>query len=228
MSRMSISMWENDGVPSVMTMLSARAASATASVSSRRPDAWTRSSASWAPGSSNGMRPSATAARRSGSASTPSTRSPRSANESASGRPMRPMPMTETSMLTSGRLAVRVAATRAASARELRRGSRDDARVVAQVPAPEAPRLLGQPERPLQAGVLHPARRLRDEPGVEVERRADADEHRGVQAPAHRRHPLLLLGHADAHPYDVGPRAVDLVRDDVQLVVVQITERRRA
>ena len=57
MSRMSISMCENDGVPSVMTMCRARAASATRSVTSSRPDAWTRSMTSWPPFSSNGMRP---------------------------------------------------------------------------------------------------------------------------------------------------------------------------
>ena len=56
MSRMSISMCENDGVPSVRTMCSACAASATRSASVERRRV-TRSSTSWAPGSSNGMRP---------------------------------------------------------------------------------------------------------------------------------------------------------------------------
>src|SRR3954452_16088155 len=225
MSRMSISMCENDGVPSVMTMLSARAASATESDSSRRPDAWTRSSASCAPGSSKGMRPAATAARRSGSASTPSTFSPRSANESASGSPIRPMPMTETSMDTSRRLAV-VAGTTAA--RQLRDEARDEARVVAQGAPPQTARLLCEAERPLQARRLHPARCLGHEAGVEVERCADSYEDGSIEAPAHRGHPLLLLRHADPDPHDVGAGAVDLVGDRVELGVVEVAERRRA
>src|SRR3954454_11198406 len=226
MSRMSISMCENDGVPSVMTMLSARAASATESDSSRRPDACTRSSASWAPGSSKGMRPAATAARRSGSASTPSTFRPRSANESASGSPIRPMPMTETSMDTSGRLAAVAAGTTAA--RQLRDEARDEARVVAQVAPPQTARLLCEAERPLQARRLHPARCLGHEAGVEVERGADAHEDGRIEAPAHRGHPLLLLRHADPDPHDVRAGAVDLVRDRVELGVVEVAERRRA
>ena len=50
-------MCENDGVPIVITMSSARAASAARSASSRRPLAITRSSSSWVPASLNGIRP---------------------------------------------------------------------------------------------------------------------------------------------------------------------------
>src|SRR4051794_19177942 len=109
MSRMSISMCENEGVPSVMTMCRARAASATRSDHSIVPAAVTRSSTSGAPGSSNGMRPERTASRRAGSISTPIVRSPRSAKASASGRPTRPQPMIATS---SSMRPVRLAARR--------------------------------------------------------------------------------------------------------------------
>src|SRR3954453_11820706 len=97
MSRMSISMCEKDGVPSVITTCSACAASGTLSDRVRRPEARTRSSSSCAPVSSNGIVPPSTARRRSGSLSTPWTRRPRSAKHRASGNPTRPRPMTETS-----------------------------------------------------------------------------------------------------------------------------------
>src|SRR5919202_1075972 len=110
MSRMSISMCENDGVPSVMTMCSAAAASATRSDQAIVPAAVTRSSTSWAPGSSNGMRAARTASRRSRSTSMPIVRSPRSAKASASGSPTRPQPMIATSCsMRPVRLAVPVA-----------------------------------------------------------------------------------------------------------------------
>src|SRR3954468_2711642 len=97
MSRMSISMCENDGVPSVITMCSARAASATCSDHAIAPASVTRRSTSGAPGSSNGMRAARTASRRSRSFSKPIVRSPRSAKARASGRPTRPQPMIATS-----------------------------------------------------------------------------------------------------------------------------------
>ena len=77
-------------------MWSARAASPTAFVSSRRPDESTRSSTSWVPVSLNGMRPPATASMIDRSRSTPITWSPRSAKDRASGRPTRPRPTTAT------------------------------------------------------------------------------------------------------------------------------------
>ena len=111
------------------------------------------------------------------------------------------------------------AAPGAAAARALRDEARDEARVVAQVAPPQPARLLREAVGPLQADGLHPGRRLGHEAGVEVERGADADEDRRVEAVAHRGHPLLLLGHADADPDDVGAGAVDLVGDRVLLVV---------
>src|SRR2546421_297575 len=89
--------------------------------------------------------------------------------------------------------------------RELPPKRHHEARVVAHVPAPQTARLVGQPVCPLKASLLDPIRRLWNEPGVEVERRADPDQQRGVQEWAHARHPLLLLWHADAHPDDVCP-----------------------
>ncbi len=105
---MSISMCENDGVPSVITMWRARAASATRSDSDSRPGPSgrvrivafadnIRSSSACAPVSWNGIVPSRTAPSRAGSLSIPTTSRPRSANDSASGRPTRPRPTTATS-----------------------------------------------------------------------------------------------------------------------------------
>ena len=90
---MSISMCENDGVPSVRTIASACAASAARSDQAMS----TRCMTSSAPASSKGIRRSRTAARRSGSFSTPSVRRPWSAKASASGSPTRPHPMIATS-----------------------------------------------------------------------------------------------------------------------------------
>ena len=113
MSRMSISMCENDGVPSVMTMCSARAASATRSDHVIVPAAVTRWRTSAAPGSSNGMRPERTARAARGRSRSPIVRSPRSANASASGRPTRPQPMMATSCsMRHMRLAARRRRTR--------------------------------------------------------------------------------------------------------------------
>ena len=96
MSEMSISMWLKAGVPSVRTMCSHSAASSMRSVSRSRPPASTLSSSSCVPGSWNGMRPLAIDSSTAGTLSTPTTSRPRLANESASGRPIRPRPTTAT------------------------------------------------------------------------------------------------------------------------------------
>ena len=44
---------------------------------------------------------------------------------------------------------------------------------------------------------------------MKVERRAYADEDRGLQTTDVGVHPLLLLGHAQAHPHHVRLRAID-------------------
>src|SRR5271167_42786 len=86
----------------------------------------------------------------------------------------------------------------------------DEAGVVAGVAPPQAPRLAQETVGPLQAAALHPSGSLRDETGVEVERRADPDEQWRGKAWAHPEHPLLLLGLAGADPHDGGSRGVDL------------------
>ncbi len=85
--------------------------------------------------------------------------------------------------------------------------------VVPQVAAPQTARFLREPVRPLEPGALHPRRRLRDKAGVEVERGADPDQHGRLELRAQHRHPLLLLGHADADPHHVGLGLVDLRGD---------------
>ena len=47
------------------------------------------------------------------------------------------------------------------------------------------------------------------------------------QPVAHPRHPLLLLGHADPDPHDVGAGALDVGRDGLLLGVGELAERRR-
>src|SRR3954469_18224709 len=91
-------------------------------------------------------------------------------------------------------------------------------RVVLRVALPQPAGLVREPVGPLQARALHPVHSLWYQPGVEVERGADADQDRCVEAVAERRHPLLLLGHADADPYDVGLRLVDLLDDRALLL----------
>ena len=75
----SLSTCENEGVPIVITMSSARAASAARSLSSRRPEAHTRSSSSWVPASTNGIRRARIESSTALLWSMPSTVAPRSA-----------------------------------------------------------------------------------------------------------------------------------------------------
>src|SRR3954451_14267390 len=204
---MSISMWLEAGVPSVSTMWSAAAAAGRRSESSRRPDSTTRSSSCWVPVSWKGIRRSEIARSTAGSLSIPTTRSPRSANDSASGRPTRPSPTMATVVVTRGTLG------RAAPAElldhELAREGGQERGVVVEVPGQQPARLLCDPVRPLEAAVLHPGGRLRDAAGMEVERRAHGRHHRHVDPVAHARHPLLLARHSRAHPQHVGTVVVD-------------------
>src|SRR3954468_20326956 len=212
---MSISMWLNAGVPSVSTMWSAAAAAGRRSDSSSRPESTTRSSSAWVPVSWNGIVRSRIACSTTGSLSIPITFTPRSAKDSASGRPTRPSPTMATVVVTEetlGRSATELLAD------ELAREGREERRVVVEVPGQQPARLLGDPVRPLEAAVLHPGRRLRDSAGVEVERGAHGRHHRHLEAVAHARHPLLLPRHAGAHPEHVGPVGVD-ARDEIVLLV---------
>ncbi len=99
---MSISMCENEGVPSVITMCLAAAASTTRSDSVSAACSLTRVEQLLCAGLLEGHRPLAQRASRAGSLSIPITLRPRSANDSASGRPTRPRPITETSALVFG------------------------------------------------------------------------------------------------------------------------------
>src|SRR4051794_34222455 len=103
-----------------------------------------------------------------------------------------------------------------------------EARVVDQVPPPEAARLLDEPERPLEPDALERAWRLALEAGVEVEGGADTDQHRRYEALAHGEHELLLEGDAEADPDHVGRRGVELAGDRVGLVAAQLAEGTRA
>ena len=59
---------------------------------------------------------------------------------------------------------------------------------------------------------------------MEVEGRADADEHGGVEARAHPLHPLLLARDAEADPDHVGLLGVDLRGERVELRVGVLAE----
>src|SRR5688572_9216492 len=216
---MSISMCTCEGVWSVRTMWSALAASCTARVSSSRSLATTRSSSSCVPVSENGICPAATWSSTVCWRSTPTVRRPRSANDSASGRPTRPRPMTAT--LASIRRSLRAPAEVLAGKRQ------HEARVEVEVAREQAARLLGDPVDPLEPALLHPRGRLRYAAGVEVERRPHGAHHGDVEPLAHARHPLLLLGHADAHPEHVRARTVDLVDERVLLLAGHRPERGR-
>src|SRR5215213_9426085 len=206
---MSISMCTCDGVWSVSTMWSALAASCTARVSSRRPASSTRSSRSCVPVSENGIWPAESWSSTPCWRSTPIVRSPRSANDSARGRPTRPRPMTATLASMCGSLFT--------LAEVLARKHHHEARVEVEVAREQAAGLLRDPVDPLETALLHPRRRLRDAPRVEVEGGAHGTHHGHVEAAAHARHPLLLLGHADAHPQHVRPGFVDLGHESVLL-----------
>src|ERR687896_862690 len=217
---MSISMCRCDGVPSVSTMWSARAASCTARVRSKLPAASTRSSTSCVPVSLNGIRPAATCSSTAGSRSTPITSSPRSANDRASGNPTRPRPTTAT--LVMGR------SLRTSPLGEVLPGERrHEAGVRVEVARQQSLGLLPDPVDPLEPTVLHPARRHRDAAGVEVERRAHAAHHRHLEAVAHAGHPHLLLRHADPDPQHIRARLVDLRDDGALLLLGEGSERRR-
>ena len=95
----------------------------------------------------------------------------------------------------------------AALAQVLTRETGHEPGVVAGVAPPQAAGLAVQPVGPLQAVALHPRRRLGDEAGVEVEGGADADEQRRGQPGSHARHPQLLLGLSDADPNHRGARS---------------------
>src|SRR5438445_12303003 len=66
--------------------------------------------------------------------------------------------------------------------------------VIHEVAPPQPARLLDETEQPLEAGPLHPVRRLPDTTGVKVEGGPHTDQHGGVEQRTHARHPQLLFG----------------------------------
>src|SRR3954447_26548354 len=150
----------------------------------------TRSSRSCVPVSWNGIRAAPTESRTAWFLSTPMTLTPRSANDSASGRPTLPRPTTAAVGVMAESL--RGGAAPRPLAIPLPRERRQEARVVIQVARQQPARLLRDPVDPLEPALLHPRRRLRHALGLEVERGADGADDRGVEAVAHARHPLLL------------------------------------
>src|SRR5215216_1349071 len=169
------------------------------------------------------MRPAPTCSRTAGSRSTPITSIPRSANESASGRPTRPRPTTATLSAMSGNLRSRSALLSQILARE----RQHEARVRVEVARQKAPRLLRDPVDPLEPAILHPGRGHRDAARVEVEGRADPAHHRHVEPVAHAGHPLLLLRDPNPYPQHVGPCLVDLANERLLLLVRERPERGR-
>src|SRR4051812_29342401 len=100
------------------------------------------------------MRPLRTSSSRAASLSIPTTRRPWSANESASGRPMRPRPTTATLSAMAGTLR----RLPYALAQVLLGERGHEARVVVEVARQQPARLLRDAVDPLEAARLHPAR----------------------------------------------------------------------
>src|SRR5947208_13950468 len=138
------------------------------------------------------MRRSAIARSTAGSLSMPTTERPRSANERASGRPMRPSPTMATLVATPETVApLLLSPAEDLRLHELAREGRQEGRVVVEVARQQAARLLRDPVGPLEPAVLHPGGRLRDAAGVEVERGAHGAHHGHLEPRPHARHPLL-------------------------------------
>ena len=155
---MSISMCTCAGVPSVSTMWSAaRGVLDRCGCARSRPGR--RAPARAAPGCRSrgtacGRRRPARAPRR--SRSTPITSRPRSANESASGRPTRPRPTTATlCMAQRGYAAARRRRSRSVAGAA---NAAHEARVGGQVARQQPPRLLRDAVDPLEPALLHPRR----------------------------------------------------------------------
>ena len=84
----------------------------------------------------------------------------------------------------------------------------DEARVVAEVPPPQAGGLATQAVEPLQARPLHPRGCLRQRPAWMSKAAPTPSRALASQAADVRRHPALLLGGAEADPDQVGSGAL--------------------
>lgn len=85
----------------------------------------------------------------------------------------------------------------------------DEQRVVDQVAVSEPTRLRHQPEQPFQPRALHPDRCAWLRAGMEVERRAYADQRSSFDLAEMLDHPLFLLWHAEPDPDEVRTGFVD-------------------
>src|SRR5687767_10206200 len=100
-------------------------------------------------------------------------------------------------------------------------------RVVIEIAFPQPTRLCGQTKEPLETALLHPRRRLLFQSRVEVERRADANHYRRIDAIEMFGHPVLLLRRAQTDPDDVGARIIDQLDDVGVLFPGELSEWRR-
>ena len=82
--------------------------------------------------------------------------------------------------------------------------------VVDQIPAEQPPRLAGEPERPFQAGALHPLRRPGQRPGRERDRCAAAHEPGAGEGRGKAGDQAFLLGEPEPNEDDAGGIARDL------------------
>src|SRR5688500_11297987 len=125
--------------------------------------------------------------------------------------------------MLSGRRTARVAA----SAEHLAKYQENESRVADHISSPEAARVLGQSEQPLQAYALHPGGRLPHAAGVEIEGGADSQKHRRIEHGPESRHPVILFGRPETNPHDISAAAVDLRRNLLFLRRRQWPKRRR-
>src|SRR5438034_7341656 len=93
--------------------------------------------------------------------------------------------------------------------RELQQGEPEKRWVVIDVAAPQAARLLPQPEGPLKPGELQEQRCPLDATSVKIERGAHSDDHLGRQSGTHLGCPALLFRGPQAHPNNVRTGTVD-------------------
>src|ERR1700732_5197347 len=77
------------------------------------------------------------------------------------------------------------------------------------ITAPQAARFRAQPKQPFKPISLHPDRRLTLRPRQKIERGTHPYHDRRLNAAEMARHPELLLGCAQPHPYYMRPRHVD-------------------
>lgn len=94
-------------------------------------------------------------------------------------------------------------------------GQQEAQRVVGEQSIPDevsmrqAARLLDPTKDPLEAGLLHPARRATPDPCQQFEAAANADGHRNTHAAKVLLNEVLLLGRPESDEDDRGPRCAD-------------------